>query len=46
MEEKAVSEVAHLICRVLDDHDQQPVLDEVSEQVDALCADYPLYENL
>jgi glycine hydroxymethyltransferase len=46
MGEDAVSEVAHLICDVLDDHDDQSVLDEVSEQVDALCADYPLYEDL
>jgi glycine hydroxymethyltransferase len=46
MDEGAVSEVAHLICDVLDDHDDQSTLDEVSEQVDALCADYPLYEDL
>jgi glycine hydroxymethyltransferase len=46
MDEAAVSEVAHLICDVLDDHDDPAVLEAVGERVDALCADYPLYEEL
>ena len=46
MDEAAVSEVAHLICDVLDDHDDPAVREAVGERVDALCADYPLYEDL
>jgi glycine hydroxymethyltransferase len=46
MGEDAVGEVAHLICDVLDDHDDPETLEAVSERVDALCADYPLYEDL
>ncbi len=46
MDEAAVSEVAHLICDVLDDHDDPAVREEVGERVAALCADYPLYEDL
>ena len=46
MDEAAVSEVAHLICDVLDDHDDPAVREAVGERVAALCADYPLYEDL
>ena len=46
MGEDAVSEVAHLICRVLDNHDDSETLNAVREEVDALCADFPLYEDL
>jgi glycine hydroxymethyltransferase len=46
MEEDAMRQVGDLIYRVVDDHDDPAVLDAVSEEVDALCADYPLYEDL
>jgi glycine hydroxymethyltransferase len=46
MEEDALRHVGDLIYRVVDDHDDPAVLEAVSEEVDALCADYPLYEDL
>ncbi|MFC6943241.1 serine hydroxymethyltransferase [Salinirubellus sp. GCM10025818] len=46
MEEDALRQVGDLISRVVDDHDDPEVLDAVSEEVDALCADYPLYDDL
>ncbi|MEF8842850.1 MAG: serine hydroxymethyltransferase [Haloarculaceae archaeon] len=46
MEEDAMQQVGDLIYRVVDDHDDPAVLEAVSEEVDALCADYPLYEDL
>ena len=46
MDEDALREVGDLIYRVVDDHDDPAVLDAVSEEVDALCADYPLYDDI
>jgi glycine hydroxymethyltransferase len=46
MEEDALRQVGDLISRVVDDHDDPEVLDAVSEEVDALCADHPLYDDL
>ncbi len=46
MEEDALRQVGDLISRVVDDHDDPEVLEAVSEEVDALCADYPLYDDL
>jgi glycine hydroxymethyltransferase len=46
MDEDAMRHVGELIYRVVDDHDDPAVLEAVSEEVDALCADYPLYEDL
>ena len=40
----ATAEVGELIYRVVDNHDDQDVIDEVSERIDDLCAAYPLYE--
>jgi len=41
---EATAEVGELIYRVVDNHDDQRVIDEVSERIDELCAAYPLYE--
>jgi glycine hydroxymethyltransferase len=46
MDEDAMRQVGDLIYRVIDDHDDPAVLEAVSEEVDALCADYPLYDDL
>jgi len=46
MEEDALRQVGDLIYRAVDDHDDSAVLEAVSEEVDALCADYPLYDDL
>ena len=46
MDEDAMRHVGDLIHRVVDDHDDPAVLEAVSEAVDALCADYPLYDDL
>jgi len=46
MEEDALRQVGDLIYRVVENHDDPAVLEAVSEEVDALCADYPLYEGL
>jgi len=46
MDEDAMRHVGELVYRVVDDHDDPAVLEAVSEEVDALCADYPLYEDL
>ena len=43
-DEAAIAEVGDLIYRVVDNHDEQSVIDEVSERVDALCAEHSLYE--
>ncbi|MFC5972933.1 serine hydroxymethyltransferase [Halomarina salina] len=43
-DEAACEQVADIIYRVVDDHDDEDVKAEASEQVDALCADFPLYE--
>jgi len=43
-DEEATAEVGELIYRVVDNHDDQRVIDEVSERIDELCAAYPLYE--
>jgi glycine hydroxymethyltransferase len=45
MEEDAMRHVGDLIYRVVDDHDDPAVLEAVSEEVDALCADYSLYDD-
>ena len=46
MDEDAMRQVGDLIYRVVEDHDDPAVLEAVSEEVDALCADYPLYDDL
>jgi glycine hydroxymethyltransferase len=46
MDEDALRHVGDLIGRVLDDHEDPAVLEAVGEEVEALCADYPLYEDL
>jgi glycine hydroxymethyltransferase len=46
MDEAACREVADLIYRVVDNVEDQAVIDAVSEEVDALCADYPLYPDV
>ncbi len=46
MGEDAMRHVGDLIYRVVEDHDDPAVLEAVSEEVDALCADYPLYDDL
>mgnify|MGYP000078862235 FL=1 len=43
-DEETIAEVGDLIYRVVDNHDDQRVIDEVSERIDELCAAYPLYE--
>ena len=43
-DEDAMAEVGDLIYRVVDNHEDQAVIDDVRERVEALCADYPLYE--
>ncbi|MGM0590302.1 MAG: serine hydroxymethyltransferase [Halobacteriota archaeon] len=45
-DEEATREVGELIVRVVDAPDDDAVLDEVSERVQALCDDHPLYESL
>ncbi|MFC6835295.1 serine hydroxymethyltransferase [Halomarina ordinaria] len=44
-DEDASREVADLIYRVVDNHDDTDVKAEVAEDVKALCADFPLYEE-
>jgi len=46
MDEDAMRHVGDLIYRVVEDHDDPAVLEAVSEEVDTLCADYPLYDDL
>ncbi|WP_254545167.1 serine hydroxymethyltransferase [Halomarina pelagica] len=43
-DEAASQEVADLIYRVVDNHDDVDVKAEVAEDVQALCADFPLYD--
>jgi glycine hydroxymethyltransferase len=43
-DEDATREVADLIFRVVDNHDDEAVIAEVAERVDELCAEHPLYE--
>jgi len=43
-DEEAVAEVGDLIYRVVDNHDDESVISEVSDRVDELCADHPLYK--
>jgi serine hydroxymethyltransferase (EC 2.1.2.1) len=43
-DEDATAEAGELIYRVVDNHDDESVIDEVSDRVDELCAAYPLYE--
>jgi glycine hydroxymethyltransferase len=43
-DERACEQVADLIHRVVDNHDDTDVKAEVAEEVQALCADFPLYE--
>ena len=39
-----IAEVGELIYRVVDNHDDEAVIAEVSDRVDELCDDHPLYE--
>ncbi|TQQ79094.1 serine hydroxymethyltransferase [Halonotius roseus] len=43
-DEAATEEVGELIYRVVDNHDDQSVIDEVGDRIDELCAAHPLYE--
>jgi len=43
-DEEATREVGELIYRVVDNHDDESVISEVSERIDELCAAHPLYE--
>jgi glycine hydroxymethyltransferase len=43
-DEKATREVADLVMRVVDDHDDDAVVEAVGERVDELCERFPLYE--
>ncbi|MFC7201974.1 serine hydroxymethyltransferase [Haloferax namakaokahaiae] len=43
-DEEATREVGELIVKVVNDHDDEDVLAEVSERVQELCDDHPLYE--
>jgi len=43
-DEEAIAEVADLIYKVVDNYDDEAVIAEVSERVDELCDDHPLYE--
>jgi glycine hydroxymethyltransferase len=45
MNEDALRRVGDLIYRVVDNVEDDDVIEAVSEEVDALCADYPLYEG-
>ena len=42
--EAETREVGELIYRVVDNHDDESVIDEVSDRIDELCAAHPLYE--
>jgi glycine hydroxymethyltransferase len=43
-DEETMVEVADLIYKVVDNHDDEAVIEEVSERVDELCDEHPLYE--
>ncbi|MWG36737.1 serine hydroxymethyltransferase [Halomarina oriensis] len=43
-DEEACEQVADVIYRVVDAHDDESVKAEASDEVDALCEEYPLYE--
>ena len=43
-DQDATAEVGELIYRVVDNHDDESVIDDVSERIDELCAAHPLYE--
>ena len=43
-DEEAIAEVGDLIYKVVDNHDDEGVIAEVSERVDELCDEHPLYE--
>ncbi|PSQ02796.1 serine hydroxymethyltransferase [Halobacteriales archaeon QS_5_70_17] len=44
-DERATEEVADIIYRVVDNYDDTDVKAEAAEEVAALCADFPLYEE-
>jgi len=43
-DEEATAEVGELIYRVVDNHDDESVINDVSDRIDELCAAHPLYE--
>jgi glycine hydroxymethyltransferase len=43
-DEAATREVGELIVRVVDDYDDEAVVEDVSERVQELCEEFPLYE--
>ena len=43
-DEDVTAEVGELIYRVVDNHDDESVIDDVSDRIDELCAAHPLYE--
>jgi glycine hydroxymethyltransferase len=44
-DEDATEEVGELIYRVVDNHDDESVIDEVGERIDELCGAHPLYDE-
>jgi len=42
-DEEATAEVGELIYRVVDNHDDESVINDVSDRIDELCAAHPLY---
>jgi len=43
-DEDVIAEVGDLIYRVVDNHDDEAVIEEVADRVEELCAAHPLYE--
>ena len=43
-DEEATAEVGELIYRVVDNHDDESVINDVSDRIDELCGAHPLYE--
>ncbi|MFB6235897.1 MAG: serine hydroxymethyltransferase [Halopenitus sp.] len=43
-DEEATAEVADLIYKVVDNHDDSSVIYEVGERIEELCSEYPVYE--
>jgi len=43
-DEDATAEVGELIYRVVDNHDDESVINDVSDRIDELCGAHPLYE--
>ena len=44
-DEEATAEVGELIYRVVDNHDDESVINDVSDRIDELCGAHPLYKE-